>query len=101
MKCKCIGIIALILTIIGALNWGLWGFFQFDVVAWLCGGNTTLLSRTIYAIIGLAGLVSIKALCCCKKSCSCCKGGDSSCSCSCHNKDACSTDSKGKGGCCR
>ena len=48
--------IALILTIIGALNWGSIGLFQFDVVAWICGGQTALFSRIIYTIVALAGL---------------------------------------------
>ena len=67
---KAISVIALILIIIGALNWGLVGFFKFDVVAWVFGGNTAPLSRLIYAIVGLAGLWSLKflgkcrALCC-------------------------------------
>lgn len=48
--------IALILTVIGALNWGSIGLFQFDVVAWLFGGQASLLSRIIYAVVGLAGI---------------------------------------------
>ena len=48
--------IALILTIIGGLNWGLIGIFQFDLVAWICGGQSSLLSRIIYTVIALAGV---------------------------------------------
>ena len=48
--------IALILTIIGALNWGSIGLFQFDLVAWICGGPATLLARIIYTVVGLAGI---------------------------------------------
>lgn len=48
--------IALILTIIGALNWGSIGLFQFDIVAWICGGPASLLSRIIYTVVGLAGI---------------------------------------------
>ena len=48
--------IALILSIVGCLNWGLVGIFQFDLVAWLFGGQDALLSRIIYAVVGLAGL---------------------------------------------
>lgn len=48
--------LALILSIIGSLNWGLVGIFRFDLVAWLFGGQTTLLSRIIYTVVGLAGL---------------------------------------------
>lgn len=89
MKCKCVGVVALILTVIGALNWGLWGFFQFDLVAWLFDGNTSWMSRIVYSIIGIAGLVSIRALSKCK-SASCCH----------EEKGSCSTEPKGKGGGC-
>ncbi len=47
--------IALILSIIGSLNWGLVGLFQFDLVAWICGGADALLARIIYTVIALAG----------------------------------------------
>lgn len=46
---------ALILTIIGAVNWGLIGFFEFDLVAWIFG-NLTWISRIIYALVGICGL---------------------------------------------
>ena len=48
--------IALILSIIGCLNWGLIGLFLFDLVAWIFGGQGAVLSRIIYGIVGLAGL---------------------------------------------
>ena len=54
--------IALILVIIGALNWGLIGLFQFDLVANLFGGQDALLSRIIYSLVGLAGIYSITLL---------------------------------------
>lgn len=54
--------LALLLSIIGALNWGLIGFFQFDLVAWLFGGQTALLSRIIYALVGLSGIWCISLL---------------------------------------
>ena len=54
--------IALILSIIGSLNWGLVGIFQFDLVAWLCGSQSALLSREVYGVIGLAGLWCISLL---------------------------------------
>lgn len=53
---------ALVLVIIGAINWGLIGFFQFDLVAAIFGGSTTAISRVIYAIVGLAGLYAISFL---------------------------------------
>ena len=54
--------IALILTIVGAVNWGLIGLATFDLVAWLFGGQTAVLSRVIYALVGLAGLWCITLL---------------------------------------
>ena len=53
---------ALILAIIGAVNWGLVGFARFDLVAWLFGGQTAGFSRVIYALVGLAGLWCITLL---------------------------------------
>ncbi|MDR1537963.1 MAG: DUF378 domain-containing protein [Clostridiales bacterium] len=50
---------ALTLVIIGAINWGLIGFFKFDLIATLFGGMEGWLSRIIYAAIGLAGLYSL------------------------------------------
>ncbi len=54
--------IALILSIIGSINWGLIGLFQFDLVSWVFGGQDAVLSRIIYGIIGLAGLWCISLL---------------------------------------
>lgn len=54
--------IALILTIIGSVNWGLVGIFQFDLVAWLFGGQSALVSRIVYTLVGLAGLWCISLL---------------------------------------
>ena len=49
---------ALILVIIGAINWGLIGFFGLDLVAFLCG-SMSVISRIIYAVIGVCGLYAI------------------------------------------
>ena len=54
--------IALILSIVGSLNWGLVGLFRFDLVAWLLGGQTSLLSRAVYTLVGLAGIWCISLL---------------------------------------
>jgi len=54
--------IALILTIIGGINWGCVGLFRFDLVAWLFGGQTATLSRVVYALVGLAALWCISLL---------------------------------------
>ena len=53
---------ALILSIVGCVNWGLVGIFQFDLVAWLFGGSDALLSRIVYTVIGLAGLWCVSVL---------------------------------------
>ena len=50
---------ALTLIIIGAINWGLIGFFQFDLIATLFGGMGSWTSRIIYAIVGLSGLYGL------------------------------------------
>ena len=49
--------IALLLVIVGAVNWGLVGLFQFDLVAALFGGQAAPLSRVVYALVGLSGVV--------------------------------------------
>ena len=54
--------LSLILTIIGALNWGSIGLFQFDLVAWIFGGQDALLSRIIYTVVALAGIWCISLL---------------------------------------
>lgn len=54
--------IALILSIIGGLNWGLIGIFQFDLVAWLFGGQDAIISRIVYAVVGLSALWCISLL---------------------------------------
>jgi Domain of unknown function (DUF378). len=54
--------LALILVIIGALNWGLIGLFQFDLVATLFGGQDALISRIIYTLVGAAGAYAISFL---------------------------------------
>ena len=54
--------LALILTIVGALNWGSIGLFKFDIVAWIFGGQDALLSRIIYTVVALAGIWCISLL---------------------------------------
>lgn len=53
---------ALVLAIIGAVNWGLIGFFRFDLIAAIFGGQAAGFSRVIYALVGLAGLYCISIL---------------------------------------
>jgi len=54
--------IALIVSIIGALNWGSIGLFQFDLVSWICGGAATVAARIIYTVVALAGIWCISLL---------------------------------------
>ena len=54
--------IALALLIVGGVNWGSVGLFQFDLVAWICGGSSSLLSRVIYTVVGLAGVWCISLI---------------------------------------
>lgn len=54
--------ISLILVVIGALNWGSIGLFQFDIVAWIFGGQGAILSRIIYTLVALAGVWCLSLL---------------------------------------
>ncbi|MBO5734046.1 MAG: DUF378 domain-containing protein [Clostridia bacterium] len=54
--------LCLILVIVGALNWGSIGLFGFDFVGYLFGGQMSMISRTIFALVGLAGLWCITLL---------------------------------------
>ena len=62
LEVKIIDRIALLLTIIGALNWGSVGLFQFDIVGWLFSGADSLISRIIFTLVGVAGLWCISLL---------------------------------------
>lgn len=53
---------ALIIAIIGALNWGLLGIFRFDLISWIFGGQAATVSRVIFTIVGLAGIWCISLL---------------------------------------
>lgn len=48
--------LALLLVIIGAINWGSIGLFQFDIVSWLFGGMDSIISRIIFTVVAIAGL---------------------------------------------
>ena len=54
--------ISLVLVIVGAVNWGAIGLFQFDLVSWLFGGQDAILSRIIYTVIALAGIWCVSLL---------------------------------------
>ncbi|MCI5796915.1 MAG: DUF378 domain-containing protein [Ruminococcus sp.] len=54
--------IALILVIIGGINWGSIGLFKFDIVGWICGGQDAVISRIIYTLVALAAVWCISLL---------------------------------------
>ena len=54
--------LSLVLVIIGAINWALIGVFQFDLVAWLFGGQAAVVSRIVYTLVGAAGLWCVSML---------------------------------------
>jgi uncharacterized membrane protein YuzA (DUF378 family) len=54
--------ISIVLAVIGAINWGLVGLFQFDLIAFMFGGVGTILSRIVYTLIALAGIWCISLL---------------------------------------
>ena len=58
---KVLDIIALILVIIGAINWGLIGLFDFNLVSFLFG-DMSIISRIVYSLVGIAGLINIGLL---------------------------------------
>ncbi|MEQ9208076.1 MAG: DUF378 domain-containing protein [Phycisphaerales bacterium] len=49
-------LVAYILVIVGGVNWGLWGIAQFDLVATIFGGNTAMLARVVYSLVGVAAV---------------------------------------------
>ena len=59
MDNKALNYTCLTLLVLGAINWGLVGFFQFDLIAAIGGGMSAWFSRVLYALIGLAGLYSL------------------------------------------
>lgn len=54
--------IALMLVIIGGINWGSVGIFRFDIVAWIFGGQTATVSRVVYTLVGLAAIWCVSLL---------------------------------------
>ena len=59
---KALNIVTLLLVIVGALNWGLVGLFQFDLVAAIFGGQQAVLARIVYVLVGLSGAYQIVPL---------------------------------------
>ncbi len=69
---KCIRFLVLLLMVIGSLNWGLVGFFGYNLIADLFGGMMMTGARVVFALVGLAGLYGIGLLCrCCGCGCKC------------------------------
>jgi uncharacterized protein len=56
---KVVQIITFALVLVGGLNWGLWGLFQFDLVAAILGGNDAVLARIVYTLVGLSAAFQI------------------------------------------
>ena len=54
--------IALLLTVIGGINWGLVGIFRFDLVAWICGGQDAIIARIVYTLVVIAALWCVSLL---------------------------------------
>jgi uncharacterized protein len=59
---RTLDIVAAVLLVIGGLNWGLWGLFQFDLVAAIFGGQSAPLARVVYSLVGLAAVYQAFAL---------------------------------------
>jgi uncharacterized membrane protein YuzA (DUF378 family) len=59
---KTLNILAMVLVIVGALNWGLVGLAKFDLVAALFGGQSAAISRVVYALVGIAGVWALTRL---------------------------------------
>lgn len=58
---KTLDVIAAVLLVVGGLNWGLWGAFEFDLVATLFGSNTAVLAKIVYVLVGLAAVYQAAA----------------------------------------
>lgn len=74
---KAVRYVAMLLMVVGALNWGLVGLFKYDLVAELFGAKSTF-TRFVYDLVGLAGLYGLGMLLGCRK-CGCCCGPNCKC----------------------
>lgn len=54
----------LLLSVIGSINWGIYGIFGFNSIGWLLGGSLSWLSRAVFIVVGVAGLYLLFELCC-------------------------------------
>ncbi|MDP1608009.1 MAG: DUF378 domain-containing protein [Chlamydiales bacterium] len=79
---KAVKCIVKLLIVVGALNWGLVGFFQYDLVAEIFGGVSSTGARVVYSLVGLAGLFALGCVCCKGRVCGCgCKNCGPDCDC--------------------
>jgi uncharacterized membrane protein YuzA (DUF378 family) len=62
MEMRTLDVIAAVLLVVGGLNWGLWGLFQFDLVAALFGGNASIVARIVYILVGAAAVYQAAGL---------------------------------------
>lgn len=76
---KVLWLVAMVLAAIGAINWGLVGLFEFDLVAYLFASYAVVM-KTVYVVVGVAGLYLLVSTFFCK-CCSCCKGEGEDCKC--------------------
>ena len=59
---KALDVLCAVLLVVGGLNWGLWGLFQFDLVAAIFGGNSAMLARVVYTLVGLSAVYQIVSI---------------------------------------
>lgn len=59
---KMLNAISIVLLIVGRLNWGLWGVFEFDFIASLFGGNTVSAAKIVYILVGLAAVYRVRSI---------------------------------------
>lgn len=76
---KLVNMLVRLIVVVGAINWGLVGFFEYDLVAHLMGGKETMLARLVYAVVGICGVLSLKSIFKCPCSCHCKDSGQGSC----------------------
>lgn len=59
---KAFDVLCAILLVVGGLNWGLWGLLEFDLVATIFGGNTAMLAKVVYTLVGVAAVYQIVSI---------------------------------------
>ncbi len=59
---RILDVVAATLLVIGGLNWGLWGLLELDLVALVAGGNTAILAKIVYTLVGLAAVYQVASL---------------------------------------